>query len=160
MKKALLMIALTLLVTAFFAQSSLYDLAYDAPLNDTVASLKAKGFVETGRTDKSVILNGGEDQELPVVNLHLSTDGQSIARWDLEYSIKDNADLPATILASLEALHGEASVVNDYGYNYIWYSADNKALYVTLSFTDNTLFLEYTYGNWDDDDYYYYSDEY
>jgi len=159
MKKALLMIALALLATAFFAQSSLYDLAYDAPLNDTVASLKAKGFVETSRTDKSVNFNGGKDQELPVVKLSLNTDGQSIAGWVLEYNLKDQPDLAETILASLEALHGEASVVADYDYDYIWYFADNKALYVTL-YTGDSLTLDYTYGNWDDDDYYYYYDEY
>lgn len=159
MKKALLMIGLALLATAIFAQSSLYDLAYDAPLNDTVANLKAKGFVEIARTEKQVTLNGGEDPELPLVKLYLNTDSPTVSSWKLEYNLQDQPELAETILASLEALHGECSVTNDYDYDYIWYFADNKALYITL-YTGDSLTLDYTYGNWDDDDYYYYYDEY
>jgi len=159
MKKALLMIGLVLLATVIFAQSSLYDLSYGATLNDTVSKLKAKGFVETARTDQYVTLSGGKDPILPLIKLYFNPDSPNISSWRLDYNLKGNPDLEKTILASLKALHGECTVTDDYDCDYIWYFADDKALYITV-YAGDSMTLEYNYGNWDDDDYYYYGDEY
>lgn len=159
MKKVLVSLALLLLATAIFAQSSLYDMKYGDSVTATLARLKAKGFVESMKGDGFITYKGAKDPDLPTIDMYLSLDRTSVTGWKMKYDLKTNPVLAELILSSLEALHDAPSVVGDYDYDYIWYFYDDKALYVD-HFVNDSLILNYTTGNWDDDDYYYYYEDY
>jgi len=158
-KKFIVIVALLLLATATFAQSSLYDLKFNDSVTATLARLKAKGFVESSKGDAYYTYKGAKDPELPTIDIFLSQDRASVISWKLSYDLKGKPDLAQFILSSLEALHNAASVIDDYDYDYIWYFPNNKALYVDY-YEGDSLVLDYATGNWDDDDYYYYYDDY
>ncbi len=159
MKKLFVFVALLLLASAIFAQSSLYDMKYDDSITATLARLKAKGFVESSKGDSYYIYKGSKDPDLPTIDIYLSSDKTSVISWKLKYDLKGKPNLAELILTSLEALHDEPNVVDDYDYDYIWYFVNDKALYVD-HYEGDSLILDYTTGNWDDDDYYYYYDDY
>lgn len=159
MKKLTVILALLLLATAIFAQSSLYEMKFGDSVATTLARLKAKGFVESAKGDGFITCKGAKDPKLPTIDIYLSLDKKSVTAWKMKYNLKSKPELADLILTNLKALHNAPSVVDDYDFDYIWYFPNNKALYVD-HFAGDSLILNYTSGNWDDDDYYYYYEEY
>ncbi|HRY83342.1 MAG TPA: hypothetical protein P5533_01785 [Candidatus Cloacimonadota bacterium] len=157
MKKALLICSLIMLVSLIFGQKSLYDIAFDAPLAETEAMLKSKGFMEINRVGGDITYNSDTIPNLLLLQIRMNDDKNAVQGWELRYDLSQDSDVEPYVIDMLKEIHGEYQVYNDYDYDYIWYFPNDKALYVSV-YSSGRLVLYYTNGNWDDDDYYYYED--
>ena len=151
----MLIIAIIMLLGVSYAQKSLFDIEFDAPIAATEAMLKAKGFVETSRDGTKINYGTESIPGLSSLELYMNNEQTSVDHWKLYYDISSDPDLESSVLIQLGEIHGEYQVKDDYDYDYVWYYDSGKALYVS---TDAYLrmVLNYTEGNWRDDDWYYY----
>jgi len=158
MKKTTLLFLLLVLTVALSAQVSLFGLQFGAKTDDVKALLKSKGFGDGQQNGSIIVYTPTADSKLPKIALTLSDDLTLLDSWDITYYFNGNPDMMIDILNNIAQIHGEVSVIDDYGVDYIWYFPNNHVLYV-YEYNDRVL-LDYTDGNWDDDEYYWYEEFY
>ena len=156
MKKAMFLFMLLVLAATLSAQTGLFGIWYGAKAEDVKALLKSQGFGDGTQNGAEIDYTPPAESKLPKISLTLTDDHTLLSYWSITYYLSDNPDVMLDILSNIAQVHGEASVVADFGVDYIWYFPDNHALYV-YEYSDKAV-LNYTNGNWDDDDYYWYEE--
>ena len=158
MKRILLIICLTLLLGLSYAQKSLFDIEFGAPIAETETMLKAQGFEEIGRTEDRITYLIASINNLSALEINLNAEKTQVAGWRVEYDLSldpdGENDFVAGIIDQLIEIHGEAQVEYDFDCDYIWYFPGGKALYITV-YSGDLMELFYADGNYDDDASYY-----
>ena len=150
MKRILLIIGIILAVGISYAQMNLFDLEFDAPIAATAAMLKAKGFAETARDYTKITYTAKDFPSLLALELYMNDEGTSVAHWRLEFAIASYTDVETSVMNQIKTLHGDWQYEDNFGYDYIWYLPEGKALYVR-AYENDYMELNYTRGNFDDD---------
>ena len=152
MKKSLILVLLSLLATAIFAQTGLFDLSFKQDIKEAHKALLAKGFKESDRTAELVKYTNAKMPELIELEVRNLNDDGTISGWTARYMVKDNEALINQLRTQLDTMHETEGYYDDYFEEWVWELANDKAVYMSLSSDESNLEIQYTeyddYWDW------------
>jgi hypothetical protein len=145
MKKSLLCIILLIGLGSIFAQTGLFNLAFEMSRNESESVLKNQGFVVTERRDSDILY---VNPNLPyITRIQLGFYEDHLLEWMIVYDKTQKDNLLRDVSASLQKLHGKNGWGSDEDAQLHWDLDYGNLMHLDWSKSSDYFEVFYTYDD-------------
>jgi hypothetical protein len=144
MKRLFWILLITLLASAMWAQTGLFDLSYGMGKDEALETLDTNGFTVSNETDYWIEAVPVDNYYVEKMELTFSESSGGLTDWWIVYLEQEDEDIESLVMEALEERHGYDYYYDDYAFESSWDLGDGHYVYAGWDWDYATFYVEYT----------------